>query len=90
MAHGGKDILFMATTTLIPLYRKVGCIELGACAPHPHLQGEHLHAMMLTRDAFLDGRFLHPDTWEHLYRATNAYFQKIGRDAHANALPDTP
>jgi hypothetical protein len=90
MAHGGKDILFLATTTLVPLYRKVGCIELGACAPHPHLQGEQLNAMMLTRDAFLKGHFLQPATWEQLYRTTNEYFQKLCGDPHANAFFDTP
>ena len=90
MAHGGKDILFLATTTLVPLYRKVGCIELGACVPHPHLPGEYLNAMMLTRDAFLKGHFLQPATWEQLYRTTNEYFQKICGDPYASALSDSP
>jgi hypothetical protein len=89
MAHGGKDILFTATDTLLPLYRKIGCTELGVRVPHPHLPGQHLNAMMLTREAFLDGRFLNPATWEHLYQATNAYFRKIYGDMHANSCSDT-
>jgi hypothetical protein len=88
MAQGGKDILFVATDTILPLYRKIGCIELGVRVPHPSLYGEHLNAMMLTRDAFVDGRFLHPDTWEQLYRVTNEYFQKICGDTHANLSSD--
>ncbi len=88
MAHGGKDILFVATDKLRPLYRKIGCIELGARVPHPHLHGEFLNAMMLTRDAFLDGRFLSPATWDLLYRTTHEYFQKICGDPDANALSD--
>jgi hypothetical protein len=89
MAHGGKDILFVATDLLLPLYRKIGCIELGARVPHPHLHGEYLNAMMLTRDTFLDGRFLNPATWEQLYRTTHEYFQKICGDTYANPSSDT-
>ena len=89
MAHGGKDILFVATDTLLPLYRKIGCTALGVRVPHPYLPGEHLNAMMLSRDTFLDGRFLHPTMWEQLYQVTNEYFQRIGGDTHANTWSDT-
>ncbi len=88
MAHGGKDVLFVATNKLMPLYRRIGCIELGAHAPHPRLKDERLNAMMLKKEAFLDGRFLHPSTWEQLYQATNAYFQKISGDTHADPSSD--
>ena len=88
MAHGGKDILFVATDTLLPLYRRVGCIELGARVPHPMLKDEYLNAMMLKKETFLAGRFLNPGTWGQLYQATNAYFQKIFGDLHPTASPD--
>lgn len=88
MAHGGKDILFVATDTLMPLYRRVGCIELGARVPHPVLKGEYLNAMMLKKETFLDGRFLNPGTWGQLYQDTNAYFQKIFGDSYANSPTD--
>ncbi len=77
MAQGGKDILLLATNKLMPLYLKIGCTPLNAQAPHPTIPSEQLNAMVLTKEAFLDGRFLHPDTWEDLYHATNTYFEKL-------------
>jgi hypothetical protein len=83
MTQGGKDILLVATNQLKPLYLKIGCIELGVQVPHPSLKGEQLNAMLLTKDAFLDGRFLNPDTWEALYQATNHYFERLShRQTH--------
>lgn len=83
MAQGGKDILFVATNQLKPLYLKIGCTELGVQVPHPSIKGVYLNAMVLTRDAFLDGRFLNPDTWETLYQATNDYFRRLShRQTH--------
>jgi hypothetical protein len=83
MAQGGKDILFVATNQLKPLYRKIGCTELGIQVPHPLLKGEYLNAMILTKAAFLDGRFLNPATWEALYQGTNAYYRRLSpRQTH--------
>ena len=77
MVHGGKDILLVATNKLKPLYRKLGCIDLGVQAPHPVLENEQLNAMLFQRASFLDGSFLHPSTWTQIYRATTEFFQNM-------------
>jgi hypothetical protein len=77
MAHGGKDILLVATDKLKPFYHKIGCIDLGVRAPHPVIENEHLNAMVLKKESFLDGTFLRPATWTHIYQATAEFFQHL-------------
>ncbi len=77
MVHGGKDILLVTTNKLKPLYRKLGCIDLGVHAPHPIIEHEQLNAMLFKRASFLDGSFLTPSTWTQIYRATAEFFQQM-------------
>lgn len=76
MTRGAPDVMLFATDALKPMYQRIGAQETGVTFAHPQLPGVTLHVLILTKEAFLDGRFMKAEVWKKYYEETNKFYQE--------------
>jgi len=76
MAKGSLDVLLFATDALKIMYTRIGARETGICFSHPHLKDVALHVLILTKESFLEGRFMKAEMWSRYFEETTKFYEE--------------
>lgn len=76
LTKGALDVMLFATDGLKPMYLRLGARETGIEFPHPFLPGVTLHVLILTKDSFLEGRFMKSEVWAKYFEETNRFYDE--------------
>ncbi len=68
MAQGGRwDAVFCATNKLLKLYLRAGAESLNYSIPHPTLENEELHFLVVRHETYLGQDHFNPYAWKVVY-----------------------
>lgn len=76
LTKGALDVMLFATDGLKQMYLRLGARETGVDFPHPFLTGVTLHVLILTKDSFLEGRFMKSEVWAKYFEETNRFYDE--------------